>query len=117
MPPAQTEIRRLHQMLGRVDVGTYLGGTTAYFPYVPSPIPIEVTVDHQQGATAGRGLVGGCRVRGSAGCNAACTAGGMAGRGTVLQGIAEEARCADAADCLTLQLLPLAGCSGSLCSR
>lgn len=93
MLPAQTEIRRLHQMLGRVDVGTYLGGTAAYFPYVPSPIPIEVTVDHQQGAMAGQGLVGGCWLRGRAGCNAARTAGGcMAGRGTVLRGTAVEAR-------------------------
>lgn len=38
-------------MLGQV-VGTYLGGTAAFFPFAPSPMPIESNLNEQQGARA-----------------------------------------------------------------
>ena len=51
---------RLEQMLG-MPVGTYLGGTAAFFPYAPSPIPIEILLTKQQsefGASESNGCAG-----------------------------------------------------------
>lgn len=44
---------RLEQMLGQ-KVGMYMGGTAAFFPYAPSPIPIERVLNKQQSASPAR---------------------------------------------------------------
>ncbi len=46
---SQNELERLRQMLGH-EVGTYLGGTAAFLPYIPSPVPIQSNIDYQQRA-------------------------------------------------------------------
>lgn len=42
-------------MLG-YDVGYLTGRTASYFPYAPSPMPIQSNINYQQGAWVGYSL-------------------------------------------------------------